>query len=93
MLIDGSVRVSRRERDVAEFLERRMELITGARREAGERIERLGEDAALRDALGALAHSGAAPCKTPRAAGRGDRRGPDPRGRSRGEAGVPRGGE
>ena len=53
--------VAQRERDVAAFLGRREELIAGARAEAQERIERIGEERAVADALGALAHSGAAP--------------------------------
>jgi hypothetical protein len=36
-------------------------VVGAARAEARERIERLGEEAAVCDALGALAHSGAAP--------------------------------
>jgi hypothetical protein len=53
--------VPQRERDVAAFLARREEVIAAARVEAQERIERMGEDRAVADALGALAHSGAAP--------------------------------
>ena len=53
--------VAQRERDVAAFVARREEVITGARAEAQERIERIGEERAVADALGALAHSGAAP--------------------------------
>lgn len=53
--------VAQRERDVAAFLARREEVITAARAEAQERIERIGEERAVADALGALAHSGAAP--------------------------------
>jgi hypothetical protein len=53
--------VPQRERDVAAFLARREEVIAAARAEAQERIERMGEERAVADALGALAHSGAAP--------------------------------
>ena len=53
--------VAQRERDVAAFLARRVEVIDAARVEARERIERMGEERAVADALGALAHSGAAP--------------------------------
>jgi hypothetical protein len=53
--------VAQRERDVAAFLARREEVITAARAEAHDRIERIGEERAVADALGALAHSGAAP--------------------------------
>jgi hypothetical protein len=53
--------VAQRERDVAAFLARREEVIAAARAEAQERIERMGEERAVADALGALAHSGAAP--------------------------------
>jgi hypothetical protein len=53
--------VAQRERDVAAFLARREEVVTAARAEAGERIERMGEERAVADALGALAHSGATP--------------------------------
>lgn len=54
-------RVARRERDVAAFLERREERLNLAREEARERIARLGEEEAVNDALGALAHSQASP--------------------------------
>ena len=53
--------VAQRERDVAAFLARRDEVIAAARAEARVRIERMGEDRAVADALGALAHSAAAP--------------------------------
>ena len=53
--------MAQRERDVAAFLARREEVIAAARAEAQERIERMGEERAVADALGALAHSGAAP--------------------------------
>jgi hypothetical protein len=53
--------VAQRERDVAAFLARREEVIAAARDEARERIERMGEERAVADALGALAHSGATP--------------------------------
>jgi hypothetical protein len=46
----------RRERDVAEFLARRDQAVSLARTEAGERIERFGDEQAVRDALIALAH-------------------------------------
>jgi hypothetical protein len=48
---------SRRERDVAEFLARRDEALSQAR----ERIERVGEEEAVCDALVALAHPEASP--------------------------------
>jgi len=53
--------VAQRERDVAAFLARREEVIDAARSEARERIERMGEERAVADALGALAHSCAVP--------------------------------
>jgi hypothetical protein len=53
--------VAQRERDVAAFLARREDVIDAARDEARERIERMGEERAVADALGALAHSGATP--------------------------------
>jgi len=53
--------VAQRERDVAAFLARREEVIDAARAEARERIERMGEERAVADALGAVAHSGATP--------------------------------
>lgn len=53
--------VAQRERDVAVFLARREEVIAAAQAEARERIERMGEERAVADALGALAHSGASP--------------------------------
>jgi hypothetical protein len=56
-----SMFVPQRERDVAAFMARREEMVAAARAEARERIERMGEEPAVRDALGALAHSGAAP--------------------------------
>jgi hypothetical protein len=52
---------SRRERDVAEFLARRDEALSQAREEARERIERVGEEEAVCDALVALAHPEASP--------------------------------
>ena len=58
---EGKPFVAQRERDVAAFLARREEVIDAARAEARERIERMGEERAVADALGALAHSGAAP--------------------------------
>jgi len=60
-LKEGKPLVAQRERDVAAFLARREEVITAARAEAHDRIERIGEERAVADALGALAHSGAAP--------------------------------
>jgi hypothetical protein len=54
-------RSSRRERDVAEFLARRDQVLSLARTEARERIERLGEEEAVCDALVALAHPQASP--------------------------------
>jgi hypothetical protein len=53
--------VAQRERDVAAFLARREDVIAAARDEARERIGRMGEERAVADALGALAHSGATP--------------------------------
>jgi len=53
--------VARRERDIGAFLERREERLSLAREEARERIARLGEEEAVNDALGALAHSQASP--------------------------------
>ena len=53
--------VARRDREISEFLERRQETLTLARAEAGERIARSGEERAVCDALGALAHSQASP--------------------------------
>jgi hypothetical protein len=58
---EGKPFVAQRERDVAAFLARREEVVTAARDEARERIEGMGEERAVADALGALAHSGAAP--------------------------------
>ena len=52
---------SRRDRDVAEFLARRDQVVSLARNEARERIERFGEEEAVRDALIALAHPQASP--------------------------------
>ena len=54
-------RVARRDREISEFLERRQETLTLARAEARERIARSGEERAVCDALGALAHSQASP--------------------------------
>jgi hypothetical protein len=54
-------RRARRERDVAEFLARREEALSQARAEARERIERVGEEEAVCDALVALAHPEASP--------------------------------
>ena len=54
-------RVSRRERDLAAFRERRQHAADAAREEAGARIARRGELASVADALAALAHPAAAP--------------------------------
>lgn len=54
-------RVARRDREISEFLERRQETLTLAREESRERIARSGEEGAVCDALGALAHSQASP--------------------------------
>jgi hypothetical protein len=48
-----AARVSRREQDIAAFRSRRQECANAARREARERIRRLGEPAAVADALAA----------------------------------------
>jgi hypothetical protein len=53
--------LARRERDIAEFLERRTEKLSLARQEANERIARLGEEETVHDALMALAHPEASP--------------------------------
>jgi hypothetical protein len=58
---EGKPFVAQRERDVTAFLARREEVVAAARDEARERIQRMGEERAVADALGALAHSGAAP--------------------------------
>jgi hypothetical protein len=58
---ERETRSSRRERDVAEFLARRDQVLSLARQEARERIERFGEEAAVCDALVALAHPEASP--------------------------------
>jgi hypothetical protein len=58
---EGTPFVAQRERDVAAFLARREDVIDTARAEARERVERMGEERAVADALGALAHSGATP--------------------------------
>jgi hypothetical protein len=54
-------RTVRRERDIAEFLKRRDERLGMARAEAKERIALSGEEEAVCDALGALAHPQASP--------------------------------
>ena len=54
-------RVSRRERDLAAFRERRQHAADAAREEARARIARSGELASVADALAALAHPAAAP--------------------------------
>jgi predicted acylesterase/phospholipase RssA len=56
-----SRRVARRQRDIAEFLERRAGKLSLAREEAKERIARLGEEETVHDALMALAHPEASP--------------------------------
>jgi hypothetical protein len=56
-----SRRVARRQRDIAEFLERRDGKLSLAREEAKERIARLGEEETVHDALMALAHPEASP--------------------------------
>lgn len=52
----GARRVARRNRDIAEFLERRDGKVDLAREAGKERIALLGEDDAVHDALMALAH-------------------------------------
>ncbi|MGA2925975.1 MAG: hypothetical protein ABSG43_08265 [Solirubrobacteraceae bacterium] len=54
-------RVRRRERDLAEFRDRRQKVADEARDEAGRRIARSGGPACVADALAALAHASAAP--------------------------------
>jgi hypothetical protein len=56
-----SGRVARRQRDIAEFVERRDGKLSLAREEAKERIARLGEEETVHDALMALAHPEASP--------------------------------
>ena len=58
---DRERRVSRRERDLAAFRERRQHAADAARAEARARIARSGELASVADALAALAHPAAAP--------------------------------
>ena len=58
---DRERRVSRRERDLAAFRERRQHAADAAREEARARIARSGELASVADALAALAHPAAAP--------------------------------
>ena len=58
---DREPRVSRRERDLAAFRERRQHAADTAREEARARIARSGELASVADALAALAHPAAAP--------------------------------
>lgn len=58
---DRAPRVSRRERDLAAFRERRQHAADAAREEARARIARAGELASVADALAALAHPAAAP--------------------------------
>ena len=53
--------MSRRERDLAAFRERRQHAADAAREEARARIARSGELASVADALAALAHPAAAP--------------------------------
>ena len=56
---DRAPRVSRRERDLAAFRERRQHAADAAREEARARIARAGELASVADALAALAHPAA----------------------------------
>ena len=58
---DRAPRVSRRERDLAAFRERRQHAADAAREEARARIGRAGELASVADALAALAHPASAP--------------------------------
>jgi hypothetical protein len=58
--------VSRRERDIAEFRERRQRTVNDARGEARVRILRAGEPAAVADALAAVADPSAAAWKVER---------------------------
>ena len=58
---DRERRVSRRERDLAAFRERRQHAADTAREEARARIARSGELASVADALAALAHPASAP--------------------------------
>jgi hypothetical protein len=58
---DRAPRVSRRERDLAAFRERRQHAADTAREEARARIRRAGELASVADALAALAHPASAP--------------------------------
>ena len=53
--------MSRRERDLAAFRERRQHAADAAREEARARIARAGELASVADALAALAHPAAVP--------------------------------
>ncbi|MGI8412214.1 MAG: hypothetical protein ACR2LV_04980, partial [Solirubrobacteraceae bacterium] len=55
-----SPHIPRRDRDIAAFQERRRQIVALACTEAKERLSRLGEEAAVLDALAALAHPGAA---------------------------------
>ena len=58
--VTGEVeRLSRRERDIAAFRERRRQTVDGVRAEARERIARAGEVASVVDALAALDHPAA----------------------------------
>jgi hypothetical protein len=57
----ASLRSSRRERDIEQFLARRDQHLSLAREEARERIARVGEEEAVCDALVALAHAEASP--------------------------------
>ena len=54
-------RVSRRERDIAEFRERRDQVVRQARAEASERITRDGTVGSVSDALAAICHPQAGP--------------------------------
>ena len=53
--------MSRRDRDLAAFRERRQQAADAAREEARARIDRAGELASVADALAALGHPAAAP--------------------------------
>ncbi|MGA2014429.1 MAG: hypothetical protein ABSH51_28425 [Solirubrobacteraceae bacterium] len=66
LAVDGTTanregRVSRRDRDLAAFRERRQQAADAAREEARARIDRAGELASVADALAALGHPAAGP--------------------------------
>jgi hypothetical protein len=66
LAVDGAAanrerRVSRRDRDLAAFRERRQQAADAAREEARARIDRAGELASVADALAALGHPAAGP--------------------------------